>query len=200
MTKNLFGDDRVETILVAEKSSFKRNTTNLWPEFGFFKQQTCDYGTEKENYPENTVFYINHAYQSYKDTEKLYYADYFIIGQINECLNPPENIESYEFKEWEPKMYRCRYDTATGQFLGLYETSRCLTVLGNADECFLDYGFSKQDSKILHSFHSKRMPNSFSGTLFNRHRTQYESGALNTKSSGLYLFLSSITDRVEDIN
>ena len=63
-----------------------------------------------------------------------------------------------------------------------------------------DYEFSKQDSKILHSFHRKRMPNSFSGTLFNRHRTQYELGALNTKFSGLYLFLPSITDRVEDIN
>ena len=44
------------------------------------------------------------------------------------------------------------------------------------------------------------MPNSFSETLFNRHRTQYESGALNTKFSGLYLFLLSITDRVGDIN
>ena len=66
MTKNVFGD----IILTAEKSSFKRNTTNLWPEFGFFKQQLCDYGTEKENYPENTVFYINQAYQSYKGNKK----------------------------------------------------------------------------------------------------------------------------------
>ena len=44
------------------------------------------------------------------------------------------------------------------------------------------------------------MPNSFSGTLFNRHHTQYKSGALNTKFSGLHLFFPSITDRVEDIN
>ena len=83
MTKNFFGDGMVETTLVAEKSSFKRNTTDLWPKFCFFKQQPCDYGTEKENYPENTVFYINQAYQSYKDNKKVYYADYFIIGQIN---------------------------------------------------------------------------------------------------------------------
>ena len=44
------------------------------------------------------------------------------------------------------------------------------------------------------------MPNSFSGTLFNRHRTQYESGALNTKFSALYVFLPSITGRSEGIN
>ena len=41
MTKNIFGDDRVVTTLIAEKSSFKCNTTDLWPEFGFFKQQPC---------------------------------------------------------------------------------------------------------------------------------------------------------------
>ena len=71
---------------------------------------------------------------------------------------------------------------------------------GDANECFLDYGYSKKDSKILHSFQRRRMPNSFSGTLFNRHQTQYESGALSTKFSGLYLFLPSITDRAENIN
>ena len=176
------------------------NTTDLWPEFGFFKQQPCDYGTEKENYPENTVLYINQAYQSYKDNKKVYYAVFFIIGQINECLNPPENIDSYEFKEREIKIYRPRYDTVTGQFLGLYETLGYLTVRGDANECFLDYGYSKKDSKTLYSFQRRRMPNSFSRTLFNRHQTQYESGALSTKFSGLYLFLPSITDRVENIN
>ena len=59
MTENVFQDDRVETTLVAEKSRFKRNTTDLWPEFVFLKQERCDYDIEKENYPENTVFYIN---------------------------------------------------------------------------------------------------------------------------------------------
>ena len=145
------------------------------------------------------MFYINQIYQSYKDN-KVYYAGYLIIGQINQCLNPPENVESHEFKERETKMYQPRYVTVTGQFSGLYETLGYLTVRDNADECFLDYGFSKKDSKILHSFHRSRMPNSFSGTLFNRHRTQYESGALNTKFSALYLFLPSITGRSEDIN
>ena len=63
---------------------------------------------------------------------------------------------------------------------------------------FFDYGYSKQNSKILHSYHRKRMPNSFSGIFFNRHRMQYKSGALNTGFSKIYLFLPSITDRTED--
>ena len=73
-------------------------------------------------------------------------------------------------------------------------------VRGDNDECFLDYGYSKQNPKILHSYHRKRMPNSFSGTFFNRHCIQYESGALNTDFSKIYLFLPSITDRIEDVN
>ena len=44
------------------------------------------------------------------------------------------------------------------------------------------------------------MPNSFSGTFFNRHWIQYELGALDTRSSEIFYFLLSITDRVEDIN
>ena len=73
-------------------------------------------------------------------------------------------------------------------------------VRGDNDECFLDYGYSKQNPKILHSYHRKRMSNSFSGTFFNRHCIQYESGALNTDFSKIYLFLPSITDRIEDVN
>ena len=73
-------------------------------------------------------------------------------------------------------------------------------VRGDTDEHFLDYGYLKQNSKFLHSFRKKCMPNSFSGTFFNRHWIQYESGALDTRSSEIFHFLLSITDRVEDIN
>ena len=65
---------------------------------------------------------------------------------------------------------------------------------------FFYYGYSKQNSKILHSYHRKRMSNSFSGTFFNRHRIQYESGALNTDFSKIFVFLPSITDRIENVN
>ena len=44
------------------------------------------------------------------------------------------------------------------------------------------------------------MPNSFSGTFFNRHRIQHESGTFQTDFSEIFYFLPSITDRVEDIN
>ena len=121
------------------------------------------------------------------------------MGQVNQCLNPPENLDEYQFKENEARINRPRYDTVTRQFMGLYETLGYLMVKCDSDECFLHYGYSKQSSKILHSYHRKRMPNSFSGTFFNRRHLQYESGALNTGFSKIYFFLPSITNRIEDV-
>ena len=45
-----------------------------------------------------------------------------------------------------------------------------------------------------------KIPNSFSGTMFNRHKIQFESGTLNTDSWNIYFFLLSTTDRIEDIS
>ena len=97
-------------------------------------------------------------------------------------------------------MYRPKYDTMTGTFQGLYEMLGYIMVRGDPQEHFLDYGFSKQNLKILHSHYKKRIPSSFSRTFSNRHRIQYEPGALQTTYSNLYYFLPSTRDRVEDIN
>ena len=45
-----------------------------------------------------------------------------------------------------------------------------------------------------------KIPNSFSGTVFNRHKIQFESGTLNTDSSNIHFFLPLTTDRIKDIN
>lgn len=83
--------------------------------------------------------------------------------------------------------------------MGQYDTLRCITVRG-IDKHFLDDGYSKKDSKILHSFHKKRMLSSFSGTFFKRQCIQYESRALDTDLSVIFYFLPSTMDRMEDIN
>ena len=80
MSKNIFGDNKVETTVTAEKTSFKRNAVDIWPNYGCFKQQPCDYGVEKENMPENSIIYVNQGGHSYKDNKKVYFADYFLIG------------------------------------------------------------------------------------------------------------------------
>ena len=67
-------------------------------------------------------------------------------------------------------------------------------------EYFFDYGYSKENSKTLYSMHKMKIPKSFSVTIFNQHRIQYESGAMDTEFSKTYFFLPSTTDRIVNIN
>ena len=57
-------------------------------------------------------------------------------------------------------------------------------VRGDAQEHFLDYEYSKQNSKILQSHY--KSPSSFSGTFFNCHRIQFEFGALQRTFLSIY--------------
>ena len=91
MTKNIL-DGRVETTLTSEKStSFKQNTINIWKNYGYLKQPPCRFSIEKANLHENSILYINQAYQQQKDNKKVYYAHYYLLGQVNQCLNPQED-------------------------------------------------------------------------------------------------------------
>ena len=101
---------------------------------------------EKENLPENSIYYVNQGYQSVKDNKKIYYADIFLIGQVNECLNPPENVDSYEYGEREVVIYRPKYDKVTGASRGLYETLGYIMVRGDPQEHF--FGLWLQQRKF----------------------------------------------------
>ena len=143
MTKKIFSDNRVEKSITAEKTSFKRNTVNVWPDSGYFKQQSCNFGIEKENLPENSIFYLNQGYQSVKYNKKTYYAAMFSIVQVNEYLNPPEDLHSYECRD--------RY-TKLSAISWLEETHRNISQI---------MASAKKNSKILHSHYKKHIPNSF---------------------------------------
>ena len=58
-------------------------------------------------------------------------------------------------------MYRHKYNTVTGEFLGLQQTLGYLRVHSDANKSFFDYRFSEEVSKILHSFHRRNMLSSF---------------------------------------
>ena len=166
---------------------------------GFFNFRECDVSLEKANLPENTIFYLNQGYLSYKDNERIYYVDIFIIGQITPLLNQPENFDEYEPQEDKVKTLRPKYDVNTGGFLEY--CLAYLTVRGNFQEQFFYYGYSKESSKILYSTHKMKVLNSFSTTILNRHRIQYESGAFGeTEFSNIFFYLPSTVDRIEHIN
>ena len=192
-------------LLLKKVPGFKRNSTDLWSKEGFFRSQDCDFSLEKGNVPKMTIFYLNQAYLSYKDNKKVYYTDVYIIGQVVSLLNPPRIfkvlLKNYQLKSDKTKLIKPKYDPVSGQFLGLSKSLGYLTVRGDEQEHFFDYGFNKENSKILYSTHKMKIPNSFSTTIFNRHRIQYESGAFSeTDFSDVFFFLPSTTDRIEEIN
>ena len=78
---------------------------------------------KKENFPKNSIIYVNQGYLTIKDNKKLYYRDYYITPIVNECKwTSPEDLKNYAYQDREVKVYRPRYDSVTGNFWGLYET------------------------------------------------------------------------------
>ena len=122
------------------------------------------------------------------------------LGQIVEATNPPEDISTYVLKENEVKMMRPKYNAEVGKFLSIYETVEFMVVRGSPDEVFFSYGYDKDKFKVLYSHYRQRIPKSFSGTIFNRHRAIIETGEIDSEFSNIYFFLPSTTDRSKNIN
>ena len=92
-------------------------------------------------------------------SKKIFYGDHFLIGQIIEASNPPENINSYVCKENEVKFFRPKYHVLNGEFLGLYETIGSTVVRGDKDEIFFNDRYDKEKSKIFYSHFRRMIPN-----------------------------------------
>ena len=183
-----------------KNKTVKVSGEKIWKKHSFFNAIKCDFNMEKVNYPENTLFYKNQAYLTVKKNKKIFYCDYFILGQIVESSNPPENILSYNFRENEFRIIGPKYDTSTGEFKGLYETIGFLVARGAPDEIFFSFGYDQNKSKVLYSHYRRKIPSSFSGTIFNRHRSLIENEKAENDYSNILFVLPSITDRSEEIN
>ena len=113
----------------------------------------------------------------------------------------PAGVESYVLKEDEVKILRSRDNPAIGDFLGIECCVSTVTVRNDPQEQFFDYGYNKDNPKILYCTQKIKMPNSFKTTIFGQHRMQYEGGAFNTQDvSQTYFYLPSTVDRNEKIN
>ena len=99
------GNDRTEMTLSTNSTEEKPvKCINMWKNHGFFGTESSDFGIEKANMPENTIFYVNQGYQSYKDGKKVYYNDLYIIAQIMTLAQQPKDIESYQLKDDKVKI------------------------------------------------------------------------------------------------
>ena len=64
----------------------------------------------------------------------------------------------------------------------------------------MDYGYCKENSKVLNPYCKNKIPSSFSRTFFNGQKLQFEPVTLQTTYSNLYYFLPFTTERSEKIN
>ena len=135
--------------------------------FWFFYANRSDCNLEKVNIPEYTVFCVNQAYLTVQKNKNIYYCDFHILSQVEEASNSSYNIDTYVLKDRELKLLRFRYNSETGDFLGLHQTVGFIIIGGDSGEVFFNYGFDKHMSKVLYSHYRRRIPNPFSETIFN---------------------------------
>ena len=111
----------------------------------------------------------------------------------------PNEIESYE--EDEVKILRARYNPISGEFLGIEYCISLMTVWNDPQEQFFDYGYNKENDKVLFSTQKLKIPNSCKSTIFGQHRMQYEGGAFDTEEySNVFFYLPATVDRNEKTN
>ena len=184
------GDDRTEVTVDTLNSEEKvKKSFKLWENFRYFGIESCDFSIGKANLPENTIFYINQAYQSFKDGKKVYYTDVFILAQIMPLAQQPKDIESYELNDNEVKILRLKYDPVSGEFLGIEYCIALVTVRNDQGEQFFDNGYHKENSKVLYSTRNLKIPNSFKTTSFGQHKMQYEGRAFREQNFSNFFFI-----------
>ena len=179
-----------------------KGTELIWSEFVFFGDVNVDLTIQKVNFPELTMCYINQARVSIvKNNEQAIYCDNVIIAQIMPfaVLDPEINLETYTPKENEAIIYCPLYNTTTGLFYGITRKLGLITVLGDEQEQFFSYGYSKEKSKVLYCSMKTLMPNIFSSTCFKKHKQllleQHENFV---KQSRQFFFLPATLDRKEE--
>ena len=96
----------------------------------------------------------------------------------------PKDIEKYELNDNEVKILRARYDPISSKLLGIECCVALVTVRNDPEEQFFDYGYHKENSKVLYSTRKLKVPNSFWWT----------------KILKTFFYLRATVDRNEKIN
>ena len=128
------------------------------------------------------------------------YLHNFIIGQLIVAANQPKDIASYTCLKNEVKLLTCVYDVESGEFKGIREQIAFVVLRGDADETFLSYGYDKLKSKLLYSFSKQQIPDAFVCVGFKKHFQEIMNESKSERSSSLFYFLPSVSDRKEEIN
>ena len=64
-----------------------------------------------------------------------------------------------------------------------------VTVREDPEEQFLDYGYNKDNAKVLFSTKKVKIPSSFKSTVFGQHKMQYEGGVFSEQKHSDIFFI-----------
>ena len=153
----------------------------------------------KRDFPENTLIYINQGTISTVKGNLAIYLVNVVLGQVLPMITCPPDIENYVCGESKVKMFVLIYNTETGEFKGIQKLLGYIMVIGDKDECFLNYSYNSNKSTVLFSSFKQVLPNIFQSTSFKKHNSMLTEER-EESSSRLFFYLPSTTDRKETIN
>ena len=188
-------------LLLSSRDDDKSPMEMIWHCNGFFGDQKGEFTITKTNFPENTVIYINNGtISTVKGGNDAIYLDYIILGQLICAKNLPKDLENYEYKQDELKLFVLNYNVKAGDSLGVQNWLAYIMVRSNEHGTFLPYGFEEEKSKTLYSTFKQPLPNVFQGTSFKKYNSMLLNEGQVQDFSTLFFFLPSTTDRKEKIN
>ena len=186
----------------AKKEHQKRRICRrFWTANGYFLNKCGSLELEKENIPNNTIFYVNQGYRTTKLKNKYFVNELFVVAQLAPLSEQSSDVEKYECADDEVKMLRAMYDAKTTKFLGL---QRCVAKIIVRDDNvnFFDYGYEDENYlSRLYSAHKQVLPLSFRARCFSFLKKMYERGELEHEPfSKLFFYMPATVDRCEYVN
>ena len=134
-------------MLVSSEDDDSKNSKNVWLESGFFDDCRSALTTQKANFPENTLCYVNQGkVLLLKGGEKAIYLEFVVMRQVMAVANadPSINLETHVFKDHEVLLYVPLYNKAIGLYGGLKKKLGQITLRGDDQERFFLMGTQKK--------------------------------------------------------
>ena len=107
---------------------------------------------------------------------------------------------SYVCEQNEVKLNTCIYDLATGEFHGLNTEFAFIVLRGDSNEIFFSYGFDSDKAAVLYSTPKQKNPDPSNQPLLKNIILKLLMRGERKEYSALFYYLSSITDRKEEVN
>ena len=141
----------------------------------YFNYSKPEVSIARENFPKNTLVYVNQTRKTLLSNMIIYLCDCEILEQIIEVSERlPDNVD-YQLKNDEVKYIRIHYNSETGDLLGVYLIIGRLVARGYYRSSFFDYGYDPNNCSLLYSIVKKNILRRFTVKMPERLRESIES-------------------------